>query len=243
MTTQMGEVRGIQYIVEGRLRELAPIVPPVQAQSTMANPLSAGVRGQRPTMGVTFGLEESIVSQGIDHLTEDTRRTMRSQANQRSTSQPTPFVPVTNNQVVDGATQPRATAYNGDYRSPVWPPHAVNAAPGYQAYHPATTPRYSQGGSMLPLAFNISDPIGSSSRVTSNIKDINLCQMQQMLIKALGHRKYDGTSADGTKTIKLDEFIGHITQLQTGMNIADADILGAISTFLRSSGGIQISIW
>lgn len=55
---------------------------------------------------------------------------------------------------------------------------------------------------------------------------------QQFVTKALGHRKFDGITADGIRTIGIQEFIGQLRYCKTAIGLTDRELLNLLPTFM-----------
>lgn len=124
-------------------------------------------------------------------------------------------------------SESRPKEYNDSTGSRQWPwPTSDTRA---EHYHPATTPvqipDYGLNANRMPRRIIPSESNGQS-------QPMNLWQSQQFFGRILGSRRYDGKSADGTKTISTDEFIGHIRQYQRSTRTVDSAVLDMLSTYV-----------
>lgn len=101
-----------------------------------------------------------------------------------------------------------------------------------RSYHPAISPhRYPE------YAAEIRDQNASQLTVDAQIGQLpsmNACQGQQYLARVLGHRRYEGKVTDQSKTISLDEFMGHARSYQRSTGTTDAVVLTQLATFFSN---------
>lgn len=101
-----------------------------------------------------------------------------------------------------------------------------------RSYHPAiSTHRYPE------YAAELRDQNASQLTVDAQIGQLpsmNVCQGQQYLARVLGHRRYEGKVTDQSKTITLDEFMGHARSYQRSTGTTDAVVLTQLATFFSN---------
>lgn len=111
-----------------------------------------------------------------------------------------------------------------------WPPGSNVYSPGRPAYHPSVPMGSTIGSQGRPMA-----ETDQSSGTQNNPAPGNWYHNQQSILKALSHRKYDGQTADGQKTISVDEFIGYLRAYQESGGISDEILLRYISVCMTGA--------
>lgn len=92
------------------------------------------------------------------------------------------------------------------------------------SYHPST-PRAPRGGNQEPIVGRLYEQRPAEK--------MQLHQKLQCMSRALGNRRYDGSSSDGKTTLTLDEFISHLRQYQFSSGNPDREILLCLSIVLQ----------
>lgn len=101
--------------------------------------------------------------------------------------------------------------------------------PFNRTYHPAiSTARYPE---YAASAGESNDSRAGVEQQIEQLPRMNACQGQQYLARVLGNRRYEGNQVDGTRTISLDEFIGHARSYQRSTGSPEAIVLSQLATF------------
>lgn len=106
---------------------------------------------------------------------------------------------------------------------------------GNRTYHPAISPnQYPEYAAPEP---SNESRLAAEAQI-GQLPGMNACQGQQYLARVLGHRRYVGCVTDNTKTISLDEFMGHARAYQRSTGNPDAVVLSQLTTFLSEGAFI-----
>lgn len=147
-----------------------------------------------------------------------------------------PTQPLNANQTY-GVSQPSQPMASGPEASQpqignvrTYPPGANDHTPIRLAYHPSVPIGSTLGSQERPSIEP--NPNGSANNQSG---PSGWYHNQQSIMKALSHRKYDGQTADGQKTISVDEFIGYLRAYQESGGISDEMLLRYISVCMTGA--------
>lgn len=111
--------------------------------------------------------------------------------------------------------------------SRLWPPMESEKEHTHNNYHPSIPNVQREGVQNRTVTLAQNEKPTDSARQWQYI--------QQSLVKALSHRKYDGRTADGQKTMTIDDFVGHLRAFQASVELSDSEILRSISSCMTGA--------
>lgn len=100
-------------------------------------------------------------------------------------------------------------------------PREPNALRRYRNYHPA----------IISVDSSDEEPEEEFNRPRDHHVS-HVSKNQQFVTKALGNRKFDGLTADGTRTLGIDELIGQLRYSKTAIGLSERELLSLLPTFM-----------